>query len=94
MVMRRNILIMFGLLLLLATCGPPPSYAACLLSHCKTERTPITNTHRQIIGDLYTPVPGQRTQIRDTHRRIVGYIETSGRIINTKRQKIGEINGR
>ena len=93
MLMRQNLLIMMGMLLLLATCGPPPSYAACLLSHCKTERTPVTNTHRQVKGDLYNPGTG-RIQIRDTSRRIVGYIERSGRITNTNRQKIGEVNGR
>lgn len=96
MVMRRNILIMFGLLLLLATCGPPPSYAACLLSHCKDDapkRTRITNTHRQIVGDLYNPGTG-RVQLRDTHRRIIGYLLLRGAITNTNRQKIGEVNGR
>lgn len=96
MVMRRNTLVLFGLLLLLAMCQPPPSYAGCLLSHCKTEqagkkRTHITNTHRQIVGDLYNPGTG-RVQIRDTSRRIVGYIERSGRITNLHRQRIGKIN--
>ncbi len=93
MVLRRNLLIMFGLLFLLATCGPPPSYAACILSHCKTERTQITNTHRQIVGDLYNPGTG-RIQIRDIHRRILGYLLLRGAVTNTNRQKIGEINGR
>ena len=73
-----------------------PAMGACVLSHCKAEqtvkkRTYITNTHRQIVGDLYDPGTG-RVQIRDTSRRIVGYIERSGRITNTHRQKIGAIN--
>jgi len=94
MILQRNLLAMIGALLLLAMCQPPPSYAACLLSHCKTERTRVTNTHRQIVGDLYTPVPGQRTQIRDTHRRILGYLLLRGIITNPSRQKKGETNGR
>ena len=97
MVMRRNVLIMFGLLFLLATCQPPPSYAACLLSHCKTaeqtapKRTHITNTHRQKVGDLYNPGTG-RVQIRDTSRRIIGYILLRGAITDIHRQRIGKIN--
>ena len=73
-----------------------PAAGACVLSHCKAEvtkptRTYITNTHRQIVSDLYDPGTG-RIQIRDTSRRIVGYIERSGRITDIHRQKIGEIN--
>lgn len=84
-------------LLMLSSC-PTPAPAACTASYCQNNeapmRTHITNTHRQIVGDLYTPVPGQRTQIRDKHRRVLGYIETNGTITNTHRQKIGETNGR
>ena len=96
MAMRRNILIMVGVLLLLTTCQPPPAFAECILSHCKAEqtvkkRTYITNTHRQIVGDLYNPGTG-RVQIRNTHRQIIGYIELLVRVTNTHRQKIGKIN--
>ena len=71
-----------------------PVSAACVLAHCK-DKTPsraITNEHRQIIGDLYDPGTG-RIQIRDKHRRILGYIEKSGQITNTHRQKIGTVEG-
>jgi len=74
-----------------------PATGACVLSHCTgtttpvTTRTYITNTHRQIVGDLYNPGAG-RVQIRDTSRRILGYIERGGHLTNIRRQKIGEIN--
>ncbi len=74
-----------------------PARGACVMSYCQKEvapattRTYITNTHRQKVGDLYDPGTG-RVQIRDTSRRIIGYIERSGRVINIRRQKIGEIN--
>ena len=63
--------------------------AACLMSYCKDGATTrnITNTHRQIVGDLYDPGTG-RIQIRDTSRRIVGYVERSGRITNTRRREL------
>jgi hypothetical protein len=68
------------------------------MSYCKDKAAPtrahITNTYRQIVGDLYQPGSGRRTQIRDTSRRIIGYIEPSGQVTNTHRQKIGETNGR
>ncbi len=52
----------------------------------------ITNTARQRLGDLYDPGPGRRLQIRNTARQILGYIEKpSGRITNTSRQEIGNI---
>ena len=76
-----------------------PALGACVMSYCKDgsatsapSRTYITNIHRQKVGDLYDPGTGRRIQIRDTSRRIVGYIELSGRITNTRRQKIGKIN--
>ena len=95
MVMRRNILAMLGVLLLMLSGCPTPAPAACVLSYCKDGaqmRTHITNTHRQKVGDLYTPVSGQRTQIRDMSRRIIGYIERDGTVTNTHRQKIGKTN--
>lgn len=93
---RNTFILMFVMALALATCTPPPSYAACLMSWCKDgqpvkKRTYITNTSRQIVGDLYDPGTG-RIQIRDTSRRIVGYVERNGRVTNTHRQKIGKIN--
>ncbi len=72
----------------------PPAQGACIMSYCKEnvpKRSYITNRHRQIVGDLYDPGTG-RIQIRDTSRRIVGYIERSGRVTNTHRQKIGATN--
>lgn len=93
-----EILLLIALAAFLVWLDTSPVRGACLMSHCNDtvatptkKRTYITNTHRQIIGDLYDPGTG-RIQIRDTSRRIVGYIERSGRITNTHRQKIGEIN--
>ena len=63
-----------------ATSTPAPSTARA-----------ITNTSRQIIGDLYSPGHGRRIQIRDTDRRIIGYIEADGSITNTHRQKVGTL---
>ncbi len=59
----------------------------------KPTRQYITNTHRQIIGDLYKPTPDRRIQIRDNHRRIIGYIEADGSITNTSRQEVGTVEG-
>ena len=76
--------------MLLAT----PASAKCIMSYCKdgaTTRSHITNTSRQIVGDLYDPGHGRRIQIRDTSRRIIGYIERNGRITNRHRQKVGSI---
>ena len=94
----RDIILLLALAVFLIWFETSPARGACVLSHCKSEvttkvlkRTYITNTHRQIVGDLYDPGTG-RVQIRDTSRRIIGYIERSGRITNTHRQKIGEIN--
>ena len=93
-----EILLLIALAVFLVWMETSPTMGACVLSYCKQEqtvkkRTYITNTHRQIVGDLYDPGTG-RVQIRDTSRRIVGYIGRSGRITNTRRQKIGEINER
>ena len=74
-----------------------PASAACLMSYCKDTaptRSYITNTHRQIVGDLYDPGHGRRTQIRNTRRQILGYIEADGTITNTRRQKVLEIEVR
>ena len=75
-----------------------PADARCLMSYCRdqaTASTPtrsyITNTSRQIIGDIYNPGQGRRLQIRDTSRRIIGYIERDGTVTNTHRQKVGTI---
>lgn len=64
------------------------------MSYCKDKaptRSYITNTHRQIVGDLYDPGHNRRIQIRDTDRRIIGYIERDGSITNTNRQPVGSI---
>ncbi len=71
-----------------------PATAGCVLNHCKKDaptRSYITNTHRQIVGDLYGPGHGQRIQIRDKHRRIIGYIERDGTITTTRRQPVANI---
>ena len=71
-----------------------PASAACVLSYCKYKaptRSYITNTHRQKVGDLYSPGQGRRVQIRDTSRRIIGYVESSGKITNTRRQPVAII---
>jgi hypothetical protein len=72
----------------------PEAFARCILSHCQDKastRSYITNTHRQIVGDLYSPGHGRRVQIRDTSRRIVGYVERDGSITNPSRQKVGSV---
>ena len=51
----------------------------------------ITNTHRQIVGDIYDPGTGGRLQIRNNHRQILGYIERDGTITNRSRQPVAEI---
>ena len=76
--------------------APSGVSARCIMSYCnKTTPTPtrsyITNTSRQIIGDLYNPGHGRRVQIRDTSRRIIGYIERDGTVTNISRQRIGTI---
>lgn len=92
-----EILLLIALAAFLVWFDTSPAAGACVLSHCKTgeaaasKRASITNTHRQIIGDLYDSGTG-RVQIRDTSRRIVGYIERSGRVTNISRQRIGKIN--
>ena len=98
MVTVRDIILLLALAAFLIWFDTSPARGACVLSYCKSKatttqtRTYITNTHRQIVGDLYDPGTG-RVQIRDTSRRIVGYVERSGRVTNTHHQKIGEING-
>lgn len=68
---------------------------ACEWSWCgeseKPTRSYITNTHRQVQGDLYDPGNGRRVQIRNKHRQIIGYIEKDGRVTNTHRQTVKEI---
>ena len=74
---------MTWLMFLAATAFPLivfPVSARCIMSYCRDRETtatptrrPITNTSRQIIGDLYDPGHGRRVQIRDTSRRIIGY---------------------
>ncbi len=83
----------------LAVVMASPATAGCLMSYCKGDSaassTPstraITNTHRQIVGDLYDPGHNRRIQIRDTDRRIIGYIERDGSITNTNRQPAASI---
>ncbi len=85
-----RVLILATLTMMLAT----PASARCILSHCKDKaptRSYITNTHRQIVGDLYSPGHGRRVQIRDKHRRILGYVEMDGTITNPSRQKVGSV---
>ena len=95
MTMVRDILLLIALATFLIWFDTSPANSVCIVSYCKETTGPkriyITGTQRRIVGDLYDPGTG-RIQIRDTHRRIVGYVERSGRITNTHRQKIGEIN--
>ncbi len=84
-------LIFTTLAVLLAT---SPASARCIMSYCKDRapsRAHITNTSRQIIGDLYDPGRNRRIQIRDTDRRIIGYIERDGRITKSSRQPAASI---
>ncbi len=86
----RTLIFTILAVLLLAT----PASAKCIMSYCKdgsTTRSYITNTSRQIVGDLYDPGHDRRVQIRDNDRRIIGYIERDGSIINTSRQQVGSI---
>ncbi len=76
--------------------APSGVSARCIMSYCnKTTPTPtrsyITNTSRQIIGDLYDPGHGRRVQIRNNHRQIIGYIERNGTVTNTSRQPVASI---
>ena len=94
--MRVLILVALAVVLL-----SPEASARCIMSYCKGqatastpapgERRAITNTHRQIIGDLYDPGHGRRVQIRDTSRRILFYIERDGTVTNTSRQRVGTL---
>ena len=75
-----------------------PASAKCSFKFCKDRasvstptRSYITNARRQRVGDIYDPGHGRRIQIRDNHRRIIGYIERSGRITNTRRQPVANI---
>ena len=89
----------FALMILAMSLAASPVAARCIMSYCdKTTATPtpsrsyITNTHRQILGDLYDPGGhGRRIQIRDKHRRILFYIEKDGAVTNTRRQKVGTV---
>ena len=77
--------------LAVAILASSPASAACVMSYCKADapaRSYITNTHRQIIGDLYNPGHNRRTQIRNNRRQILGYIEHDGTITNTRRQEV------
>ena len=95
--MRILILAALPLAVILAS---PPASAQCIMSYCRdrtTETTPtrnyIVNQNRQIIGDIYDPKHGRRVQIRDNDRQILFYVEKDGTITNTRRQKIGTIEG-
>ena len=68
-----------------------PALASCEWSWCTDsgpKRTYLTDTRRNILGDLYAPSSDRRVQIRDKKRNILGYIEPSGRITDTKRNII------
>ena len=77
--------------------APSLEAQACEFKFCqhRQDRTPsrhyITNTSRQILGDIYDPGTGGRIQIRNNHRQILGYIERDRTITNRSRQKVGEI---
>ena len=88
----RTLIFTILAVLLLAT----PASAKCIMSYCKKEaptRSYITNTHRQIVGDLYDPGHNRRVQIRNNARQIIGYVERDGTIMNRHRQKVGTIEG-
>ena len=90
-----EIILLIVLAVFLVWMETSPVRSACLMSYCKDKaptRSYITNIYRQKVIDLYNPGHGRRIQIRNTDRKIVGYIERSGRITNTHRQKIGEVN--
>ena len=72
----------------------PATAGGCVLSYCKQDAPTtrnITNTHRQIVGDLYSPGHGLPVQIRNTRRQVLGYIQPDGSILNTRRQEVLEI---
>ena len=78
--------------------SPVTAEVRCIMSYCQKNggtatpsRNYITNTSRQIIGDIYDPGHGRRVQIRDTSRRIIGYIERDGTVTNTSRQPVADI---
>ena len=86
----RTLIFTILAVLLLAT----PASAKCIMSYCKKEaptRSYITNTHRQIVGDLYDPGHNRRVQIRNNARQIIGYITKDATITNTRRQTVLEV---
>lgn len=66
-----------------------PAARSCEWKYCQNQIVgdnpvrPITNTHRQRVGDIYDPGHG-RLQIRNNSRQIIGYIERNK--MNTKKE--------
>jgi hypothetical protein len=71
----------FGIAIKSDACGAEPN------------RSYITNTHRQVIGDVYNPGHGKPAQIRDKHRRVIGHIEGNGTITDKNRRPVGNVKG-
>lgn len=55
------------------------------------ERTKITNDRREVVGYIYKPCDTCKTQITDDRRNILGYIEDDGDIVDTRRNKVLEL---
>lgn len=80
----KKLMVLVALGLLLAS-GPYREAASA-------ERTKIYDSRNRQVGDIYDPGHGRRLQIRDNNRRIIGYVERSGKITDTRRRKVGEVN--
>lgn len=65
--------------------------AKCTFNICAGERAKLLDSRKLRVGDIYNPGHGRRLQIRDNRRRVLGYIESSGKITDTRRRKVGSI---
>jgi hypothetical protein len=70
-----------------------PAFAKCSFNICAGERAKLLDSRKLRVGDIYNPGHGRRLQIRNKHRQILGYIERSGKITDTRRRRVGSIEG-
>ena len=68
-----------------------PAFAKCTLNICAGERAKLLDERKVRVGDIYNPGHGKRLQIRDKNLRVLGYIESSGKITDTRRRNLGRI---
>ncbi len=70
-----------------------PAEAKCSFNICAGERAKLLDSQKLRVGDIYNPGHGRRLQIRDKNLRVLGYIESSGKITDRRRRKVGSIEG-